>query len=131
MINIKGIDHLNITVKNLDKAIEFYKEFFGFEVIKDYEYEDNEQTNRFLLIGKPGIAMLCLYERPGAELSTGAFAHLGFNVDNFEESYKVAKENNFLDPRWGLIDYEKSRSFYIIDPNGLGVEISEKFTGGY
>lgn len=134
MIKVKGIDHINLNVKSLDKAKDFYEKFFGFEVQEQYEYSDsNEEKARFMLIGISEKIMLCLYEdkQESSDIENSALSHIGINVENFDESLKFAQENDLLDKRWGIKQYKKSRSFYIEDPNGLELEISELFAGGH
>lgn len=134
MIKVKGIDHININVSSIDKAKEFYERFFGFKTQEDYVYkEDDGSATRFLLIGISEHVMLCLYENKNAnaDLLNSPLSHIGINVENFDEALLIARENDLLDLRWGVIGYEKSRSFYMKDPNGLGLEISEYFAGGH
>ena len=134
MIRVKGIDHINLNVKSLDKAKEFYEKFFGFEVQEQYNYKNNDGNKaRFMLIGISKKLMLCLYEdkQANSDITNSPLSHLGINVENFDASLKVAQENGLLDQRWGLTEYKKSRSFYIKDPNGLELEVSEVFAGGH
>jgi len=134
MFKVKGIDHINLNVKSLEKAKDFYEKFFGFEVKEDYEYKKNDGSPvRFMLIGVSEKLMLCLYEDKGesSDISNSPLSHLGINVENFDESLKLAQDNGLLDQRWGVLEYKKSRSFYIEDPNGLELEISEAFAGGH
>lgn len=132
MIKAKGIDHINLEVPNLAAAKEFYQNIFGLQVKEDYEYsaKDGSQVH-FMLIGISETLMLCLYENKEVNLSEMPLNHIGFNVENFDEAFKIATEKGILDDRWGMIDYKHSRSFYVKDPNGLGIEISEHFGGGH
>lgn len=132
MIKAKGIDHINLEVPNLEAAKAFYQDIFGLEVKEDYEYsaKDGSQV-RFMLIGISEALMLCLYENKEVNLNEMPLNHIGFNVENFDEAFQIATKKGILDDRWGMIDYKHSRSFYVKDPNGLGIEISEHFGGGH
>ena len=131
MFNIKGIDHININVKNIEETKAFYKEWFNFDVIKEYTYESEGKEIKFALIGISGVAMLCLYEGRYEDGGYSNIGHLGFNVSNFEEAYTIAKSKNLILEKWGLVEYENSKSFYIADPNGFELEVSQVFTGGH
>lgn len=134
MMIARGIDHINITVRSVEKAKTFYTKFFGFKVFEDYKYINDEgEKIRFTLIGEPQKLMLCLYESLTNKSSPALtmLSHLGINVENFEESLKIAEKNNLLNPVTDIKEYLNSRSFYITDPNGLELEISEKFAGGH
>lgn len=131
MIHINGLDHINLEVPNIDSAKKFYQNYFGFQVKEDYKYTSNGKEIRFLLIGISDKLMLCLYENEEIDLNSMPLNHIGINVSNFDEAYEIAKKNDILDKRYDKIQYDNSRSFYINDPNGLGIEISEVFTGGH
>lgn len=75
--------------------------------------------------------MFCFYENKQIDLSNTPLSHIGIHVENFEEALALAIEGKFIQEKWGIKNYEKSRSFYIADPNGLEIEISEKFAGGH
>jgi len=132
MIHINGIDHINLEVPNLEETKKFYESIFGLEVKEDYEISTKDgKVRRFILIGISDKIMLCLYENKAVDLKTIPLNHIGVNVSNFDEAFEVAKKKEILDEKWGMIEYKYSRSFYILDPNGLGIEVSEKFGGGH
>ena len=132
MMNINVMDHVNLEVPNIASAKEFYERVFGLEVKEEYEYNNKAgERVKYLLIGLSQKLMLCLYENKNVDLKKMPLNHIGLNVSNFDESYKVAKDLGIIDERYDMIDYENSRSFYIKDPNGLGIEISETFGGGH
>ncbi|EQC46048.1 VOC family protein [Bacteriovorax sp. Seq25_V] len=135
MISAKAIDHINISVKSIQKAKDFYIEYFGMQVIEEYTYQSSQtgEEINFLLIGNPGKLMLCFYEAQelNSEITNSALSHIGINVENFDEALELAMSQKIIDERWGVKDYEKSKSFYITDPNGLGIEISKSFAGGH
>lgn len=127
MLKIRGIDHLNLNVKNLDETVSFYHTLFGLEV---KESGKSSRGNPYAIIGKKDAFYLCLYENP--EFGTGddtVFNHLGINVEDFAPVLPLLKERNIEVHYGGVVDYGKSRSYYITDPNGIEIEISEKFGG--
>ena len=122
ILNATSLDHINMTVKNLDESVKFYKNLFGFEIKKD-QPEDKSK-----IIGNDTIK-LCLYESPEMK-PEGAIAHFGFHVENFDEIMDVCKSLGVKIYYDGPIKFEKSRSIYISDPSGYDIELSEVHGGG-
>ena len=122
-----SMDHVNLSVKNLEKSISFYKNLFGFEIRK----EDNS-PNKFhvpsKIIGNDSIK-LCMYEDPDMS-PEGGIAHFGFHISNFDQIINKCKELNVEVLYGGPVEFEKSRSVYIKDPNGYDIELSEIPGGG-
>ncbi|PIW35462.1 MAG: VOC family protein, partial [Nitrosopumilales archaeon CG15_BIG_FIL_POST_REV_8_21_14_020_33_23] len=59
-----------------------------------------------------------------------AIAHFGFHVENFDEIMKICTSLGVKIYYDGPVQFEKSRSIYISDPNGYDIELSEVFGGG-
>ncbi len=122
VLRVQGIDHLNLTVQDLATTIDFYRKVFGFEVLKWMpEYNG-------AIIGNEAIK-LCIYERKEfSRKEKGGFNHFGINVKNFDVVEAHLKALGIPMP-YGVVQWEKSRSIYIEDPNGYEIEISEKWGG--
>ena len=128
MNNLKAtsIDHVNMKVKNLEKTVEFYKSLFGFEVKQKENPNKTDVPSK--IIGNDAIK-LCLYEVP--EMSPeGGIAHFGFNIANFDEIIEKCKELEIQILYGGEIDWEKSKSVYIVDPSGYELELGKVSGGG-
>lgn len=124
MLNVTGIDHLNMDVKDLKETVEFYQKLFGFEVIKEQPEQDSK------IIGNEKVK-LCLYENPDLnEYKKNGFNHFGFHINNFEEVIEKCTELGIEIFYGGPIKWEKSSSIYIKDPNGYEIELAEVFGGG-
>jgi len=122
ILKISSIDHINMSVKNLAQSVEFYKNLFGFEIKKEQPEEKSK------IIGNDNVK-LCLYE--DSEMKPeGAIAHFGFHVENFDEIMKICTSLGVKIYYDGPVQFEKSRSIYINDPNGYDIELSEVFGGG-
>lgn len=115
-----SIDHINMSVRNLEESVDFYSALFGFEVKKEQPRDDSK------IIGNDAIK-LCLYEDPNLGRTYG-INHFGFHVKNFDQVLDAC-DSMGVDVRYD-IDWEHSRSIYIIDPNGYSVELSEVQGGG-
>ena len=112
-------------VKNLADSIAFYLGLFGFEVKQDENPNKADAPSK--IIGNDSIK-LCLYEVPGMS-PEGGIAHFGFHVENFSDVITKCKELGVEILYGGEVDWENSKSVYIVDPSGYEIELSE-FSGG-
>jgi predicted enzyme related to lactoylglutathione lyase len=121
-----SIDHVNMKVKNLEQSVKFYKNLFGFEI------KQEENTNKLdvpsKIIGNDTIK-LCMYEIPDMS-PEGGIAHFGFNVTNFNEIIAKCKDLKVEVLYGGIVDWETSKSVYIVDPSGYEIELGEILGGG-
>lgn len=131
MIAINTIDHMNIRVKNFDISKEFYQKVFGFEVKE--EGVSTKSGAPYAIIGISDKLLLALCESNG-ELIETRLNHFGINVVDFDKSLEVIKELNVPTGDYGnaenVVEYPKSRSIYLLDPDNNEIELSTKFGGG-
>ena len=125
-LNATSIDHVNMKVRNLEQSIKFYNNLFGFKI------KQNENPNKLgvpsQIIGNDTIK-LCMYEMPTMS-PEGGIVHFGFNVENFEDIIEKCNEIRVEILYGGYVEFEKSRSVYIKDPNDYEIELSERQGGG-
>ena len=126
-LDATGIDHVNMKVKNLEESIQFYENLFGFE-IRQEDNQPNKLEVPSKIIGNDSIK-LCMYEIPNMS-PEGGIAHFGFNIKNFEEVISKCKELGVQILYGGEIDWEKSKSIYIVDPSGYELELGQVPGGG-
>jgi catechol 2,3-dioxygenase-like lactoylglutathione lyase family enzyme len=128
MNNLKAtsIDHVNMKVKDLEKSVKFYKNLFGFEIKQEENANKLDAPSK--IIGNDTIK-LCLYEVPDMS-PEGGIAHFGFNITNFNEVIEKCKELGVEVLYGGIVDWEKSKSVYIVDPSGYELELGEISGGG-
>jgi len=110
----------------LTQSVKFYKNLFGFEI------KQEENTNKLdvpsKIIGNDTIK-LCLYEVHDMS-PEGGIAHFGFNIANFNQVIEKCKELGVEILYGGIVDWEKSKSIYIVDPSGYELELGEISGGG-
>jgi len=121
-----SIDHVNMKVKDLEQSVKFYKNLFGFEIKQEENANKLDAPSK--IIGNDAIK-LCLYEVPDMS-PDGGIAHFGFNVTNFNEIIEKCKELGVEILYGGTVDWEKSKSVYIVDPSGYELELGEVSGGG-
>ncbi len=128
MGNLKAvsIDHVNMKVKNLEQSVEFYRNLFGFEIKQEENPNKTDVPSK--IIGNDSIK-LCMYEVPDMS-PEGGIAHFGFNIENFDEIISRCNELEVKILYGGPIDWEKSKSVYIVDPSGYEVELGQVPGGG-
>jgi catechol 2,3-dioxygenase-like lactoylglutathione lyase family enzyme len=128
-IQIKSIDHIQMTVGDLEENIEFYSKVFGFEI----KETGLRAGIRWAIIGNESRIFLCMHEDvegKGKENEGLKISHFGLIVEDFENVLNRLKEFNvplFYDH---FVEYHSSRSVYFLDPNGYKLEISECIGGG-
>jgi len=88
-----AFDHVLIVVKDLERSMRFY-ELLGFEHVETFQRpEDRVGVMR---LGGVKIELMCLREgmethRPPRRVTDIGFRHLGFRVDDVEETYERLK----------------------------------------
>lgn len=132
MIQVNAIDHINVSVRDLARSIRFYTETFGLEMKED----GRSRERPFAIVGRPGVAYLALHENAEAgPAAHPAINHWGFVVGDLDpvldrlEAAGVKIRFTDTYPR-GVIEYPRSRSVYVEDPDGHEIELTEVFGGG-
>ena len=125
MIRVRGIDHVALSVRDLEKSLEFYTKVLGLKVTaREYSKPGIEY---FLDCGTSLIGLIQGNESEGRHLlQDGGLGgnHVAFRVDT-KDFDRIVEEIKTL----GLtITYmkkrEKSWSIYFLDPDGNKLEIT-------
>jgi catechol 2,3-dioxygenase-like lactoylglutathione lyase family enzyme len=124
-LDATSIDHVNMKVKNLADSVEFYCNLFGFEIKQEENPNKTDVPSK--IIGNNSIK-LCLYE-VASMTPEGGIAHFGFHIANFEQVIAKCQDLGVQILYGGEVDWEKSKSVYIVDPSGYEIELS-KISGG-
>lgn len=121
------IDHINMSVMNLEESIQWYKNIFGFEKV---ESGTNPQGRKFAILAF-NDNMLALYETKGKENANPTLSdpkhqifHFGLRVDNLNQWLEKIKEFNLKLNYGTQVEYPHSRSWYVFDPSGHEIEVS-------
>ena len=88
------LDHILIVVRDLARSIEFYK-LIGFDHIETIQ-RPNDRVG-VMRLGEVKIELMYLPEgvetrRPPREITDLGFRHIGFMVDDVEETYEGLQE---------------------------------------
>ena len=127
-MNIKHLDHLNLTVANLNETIEWYRAVFGFEVV-----ETGNRNGTPWAIIRSGEAMLCIYEDPTRTepsrylVDDGprhAIYHFGLRITDREAWVATIAKHSLELEFGGEGAYPHSTSWYVTDPTGYSIEVA-------
>lgn len=128
---IKGMDHLAITVRNLEASVNFYHKALGLELLNAEEYAAGTRSFLSVRMGDTLIDLFPAKDDTPDPLPKGALNHfcvyletpLGF--DEFaayikEAGFEIINENRH---NWGSFGY--GDSIYVRDPDRNVVELKK------
>lgn len=127
-----NINHVTISVKNIEKSTEFYKKF-GFKEFKDYS---NESLHiKTLSLKNMVLEMFCYKEFEqmpehakdlGLDLKTIGTKHFGLGVKSVEEAKEFLIQNKIVQDEIRINEGRLGKKYFFIkDPDGILVEIIE------
>ena len=123
MAKPKRIGHLVINVKDLDASTKFYTEVLGFEISLE-----RPGFGTFLTCGSIHHD-LALFQAPegASEVTEGGLGlnHMAIQVEDFAEltDYYNKLQEYFEKSDLRTVDHSMTRSIYIKDPDGNGIEL--------
>ena len=123
MFTIDRIDHVAITVKDVQHSAKWYNEVLGLE-----RYYKESWNGIPTMVGKGGTC-IALFKAKGENpipppgWSSLAVMHIAFRADrkNFEEAKKVLNEKGV---EFEFQDHDIAHSIYFKDPDGHELEIT-------
>lgn len=124
-MNVRNLDHINLTVKHLGETIEWYRRLFGFELV-----EGGTRAGINWAIIRSGDALLCMYERPDLAVPEESpdrhhrLNHFGLRITDREPFEQAVEKLNVSVEYGGAIRYPFSWSWYITDPTGHEIEVA-------
>lgn len=128
-----NINHIAISVTNIDKTIEFYKKF-GFREYKSWKAEDGSIKINMLKLDDTILEIFCYQENKelpemakniGTDLPVIGTKHFALGVENIEKAKQFIVKNNICvegEIKEGRLG---KPYFFIRDPDGILVEIIE------
>lgn len=108
-------------VADLESSVEFYKDFFGFTVVREFG-----SSGAKIALLDIGGGRLELIQRPEPQNVSPncAWGHIAFHVPDFEE--KLAKVESLGLEKRLVTTGEGSRLCFFADPDGHTLELMEK-----
>ena len=87
--NIRGLSHIGIFVKDMEKSIDFYKSL-GFTL------DNRESIHVELAFLSAGTCLIELIEQKDITRSAGVVDHIAMEVDDIDAAIARAKENGIV-----------------------------------
>ncbi|WP_317047663.1 VOC family protein [Pseudotamlana agarivorans] len=121
-----SINHIALSVKDVDKSVEFYKKVLDLQEIKNTA--SNSKT-RWLLLGEG--KQLHLIPRPDAEIKTNKAVHFALATTNIEafithlEKLKIDYSDWIDTPNKDYIRKDGIKQVYFQDLNGYWIEVND------
>ncbi|MFW5992033.1 MAG: VOC family protein [Halanaerobiaceae bacterium] len=126
---IKDFDHVTITVSDLERSVQFYRDILGLKVAGMLEQNDGNFKLVYLKAGDTLLELFYFTEKgdplPGTEDIDIGIKHFGFKVESVDEVTRKLKEQDVeftlepLDATGGV------RIAFFKDPDGVLLEIVE------
>ncbi len=121
MAQPKRVGHLVLNVKDVATSVEFYTEVLGFEVALE-----RPGMGTFLTCGKIHHDLALFQAAPdAAPVTPGGLGlnHMALQVENLDmltEFHGILKQRDLVDR---TVDHGMTKSIYLQDPDGNGIEL--------
>ncbi len=139
---IVGIHHVAISVPDLDKAVAFYRDAFGFDVVQRSEWDRDmpladravgleETSARMAMLKAPNAYIeLWQYRNPEPEDKRSrpcdlGYPHMALQVRDIEAEYRRLSDAGMEFVHDSPVDFGTSSAVYGKDPFGNIIEIYE------
>lgn len=128
-----NINHVAISVTDVDRSIEFYKKF-GFQDFKSWKAEDDSIKINMLKLNNTVLEIFCYKQYTdlpetakitATDLPILGTKHFALGVDSIEKAKEFVMQNNICENIDIKIGRLGKQYFFISDPDGILVEIIE------
>ena len=115
-LKLNHVNHVVTMVKDMNRGLEFYREFLGIKQIQSQVDNPN-----IIWLQLPSGVMLHLIESPDAPAHPGNIHH-AFEVEDFDASKRAVEEKGIIIESSG-VRHDGQRYLFILDPDGNRVEL--------
>lgn len=121
------LEHVNLTVRDLDRSIDYYCKLLGLQVRWEGKALSERGTVRAAHVGGERC-YLALFEAEEPERAVSDYGHAGMNHFGLVVADLQATRERAValgTPPHLDADYEPGKRFYICDPDGIELELVE------
>ncbi|OHD68380.1 MAG: hypothetical protein A2W19_14270 [Spirochaetes bacterium RBG_16_49_21] len=118
MIVIECINHIGITVSNLEESVKFYRDLFDFELLD----KASAPGTAFMRVADISIG---LYESPGYKNTDDSKNRISFYVDeqDFDDAVEELEQRD-IQIIYGPENIRNGKVVVFLDPDGNQIELS-------
>lgn len=121
------LDHVNITVTDLNQSIAWYEDLFGFRKVQEGR---TMLGSKFAILSSADSA-IAMSEYPESkradqneERDIHRIYHFGIRIEDADQWRQKVKSRGLKLYYGGEVEYPNSRSWYVHDPSGHEIEVS-------
>ena len=126
-MNIKGLHHIGLFVKDLEKSLQFYRDGLGGKVLCSFPVPNLEKLIYLVDLGNNAVIEL-IPRGTGAEESNPHWVHLALDTDDARAAYNHALKAGARskaepsDKKFGSMDFCNA---FVLGPDGESIEFYE------
>ena len=127
-MGVSQLDHLNLSVTDLEASIAWYERLFEFERVEGGVVDGVPWA-----IIRSGEALLCLYEHAERTHLTSeqrdqrklhGLSHFGLRITDGAAFEEAARREGVPVQYGGVVDWPHSKAWYVLDPTGYEIEVA-------
>ncbi len=125
MIKAQGIDHVSLSVADLDRAIKFYTELFGLKLLRKF----GEPRQAYLACGRSLLGLVEVKDYPGLLNISKSRAHVSFYLSKseFQKAITLLKESD-VRVIYGPERSRDGKRLILVDPDENKIELASPRT---
>lgn len=116
---------VTVLVKDLEQSLKFYEEIIGLPVSKRFKAGPDTEI---AFLGEEGTRVELISTGKIENTNMGSDISLGFEVESVDQMMESLKEKGIKIDSGPFQPNQNIKFFYVLDPNGLKVQLVENIT---
>jgi len=122
---MKGIGHLALLVKDMDKALDFYTRVLGGKYAFSFDQDGKPWIEYVQLV--PGQFVELFYNRKAE--NAGSFMHICLSVEDIDAACKQIMDAGYPVDRMPSMGCDGNMQAWVTDPDGNSIELMQLMPG--